>query len=71
MEVMRYLLNIKSKFFQKQYAMYTKAGYTFPAIPEGFEVVDTQEAREWHQTLLQESRDSAANYYSKNTTRFD
>jgi len=71
METMRYLQHIENKHFQKQYAMYTKVGYIFPAIPEGFEVVYTQEAREWDRECIRRSNENAAEYYKKNTTRFD
>ena len=68
---LRYLQHVEKKTFEIDYALYTPEGYVYNDIPEGFEVVDTQESREWHQKLLQGSRDSAAEYYSKNTTRFD
>lgn len=68
MEVMRYLQNTKSKFFQKQYAMYTKEGYVFPAVPEGFEVVDTKEAREWDRDAMSRREENMSAYYDKNTT---
>jgi hypothetical protein len=67
----RYLQHIKRKYFQKQYAMYTKVGYIFPAIPEGFEVVDTEEAREWERESIKRMNENAIAYYKKNTTRFD
>jgi hypothetical protein len=71
METMRYLQNTKSKFFQKQYAMYTAEGYVFPAVPEGFEVVDTEEARQWDRDAITRREENMAAYYEKNTTRFD
>jgi len=71
METMRYLQNTKSKFFQKQYAMYTAEGYVFPAIPEGFEVVNTQAARDWDRDGITRREENMAKYYQNNTTRFD
>lgn len=69
MKTERYLQDTKSKFFQKQYAMYTKEGYVFPAVPEGFEVVDTQEAREWDRASRVRLEENMAQYYQKHGTR--
>ena len=71
MKTERYLQHIENKHFQKQYAMFTDDGYVFPAIPEGFEVVDTQEARDWERESIKRMNENAIAYYEKNTTRFD
>jgi len=72
MKTERYLQHTETNHFQKQYAMYTNEdGYKFPAIPEGFEEVDTEEAREWERESIKRSNENAIAYYKKNTTRFD
>lgn len=69
MKTERYLQHIERKYFQKQHAMYTDNGYVFPALPKGFEEVDTQEARDWEQECIRRNAQNMADYYEKNGTR--
>jgi len=65
----RYLQN--NDQFEIQYAMFMNGEYVFPKVPEGYIVVDSKEAKEWHQYRIDNMYNFEAAYYAKNNTNFD